>query len=213
MTAVRGRRQAYARFVGSLWVAVSVFYALFALTVAFEAIAAFAGLSDRDPGRAAPPLFIVHAVTGSIALTAIALQFRLTAPPGPSRRRLHRRLGTTYVITAITTSILSIGVIAGFRVDGRTKVLFLSEALLWLVTTVAAYRHIRRGRITKHRRWMIRSSALAVFFVSFSVWDPVMAATPLPAPTGYALAVLLAWSVNLLAAEIWIRARPAKHAR
>jgi hypothetical protein len=52
---------------------------------------------------------------------------------------------------------------------------------------------------------MIRSFALAAFFVTFSGWDPITAALPLKPATAFALAVLLGWSLNLAAAEVWIR--------
>lgn len=211
MAADDGRRRTSLRFAGSLWIAVSVLYSLFALAEAFAAIVAL--LTERDPERAVPPLFVVHAVTGSVALVVIAVQLRLAVPPGSARRRLHRGLGLTYVAAAVVTNVLSLGVVAGFRVDVLTKVFFLGEAVLWLVTTLVAYRHIRRGRVAEHRRWMIRSFALAAFFVSFGLWHPLMAAGPLPASTGYALAVLLAWAGNLLAAEIWIRVEGRKRER
>jgi hypothetical protein len=52
---------------------------------------------------------------------------------------------------------------------------------------------------------MIRSFALAAFFVAFGIWDPLTAALPLPPATAYTLAVVLAWLVNLTAAQVWIR--------
>ena len=52
---------------------------------------------------------------------------------------------------------------------------------------------------------MIRSYALAFFFVTFSLWVPLFASTSIPDAVGYPLAVLLSWSLNLAAAQVWIR--------
>jgi hypothetical protein len=41
--------------------------------------------------------------------------------------------------------------------------------------------------------------------ITGSLWPPLLAATALPHAIGYPLALFLSWSVNLLAAEWWIR--------
>jgi hypothetical protein len=41
--------------------------------------------------------------------------------------------------------------------------------------------------------------------VTGSLWPPILAATALPQAVGYPLALLLSWSLNLLAAQWWIR--------
>jgi hypothetical protein len=205
-TPTTDRRPRWLRVAGWLWVGVGAFYALFALTAAAAAVAELAGPADQVPTRAAPPFFIAHAVAGGLALLAVSLQMALAAPPPPSRRRLHRTLGTAYVVTAAVTSLLSLPVVAAFDVSPLAKAAFLGEAALWLLTTVVAFVHIRARRVARHREWMIRSFALAAFFVTFSLWDPVMAALPLSPDTGFAVAVLLGWTLNLAAAQVWIRA-------
>jgi len=201
----RAVRPRWLRVAGWLWVGVSVFYALFAFAVAAATVAALVASAGPESTRAAPPLFAAHAVTGGLALLAVSVQLLLAAPPPHTRRHRHRVLGTGYVLAVAATCMLSVPVVAAFRVDALTKASFLGEATLWLLTTAVAYARIRAGRVAQHREWMIRSFALAAFFVAFSLWDPVMAATPLDPATGYRTAVLLAWSLNLLAAEAWIR--------
>src|SRR5690606_31089715 len=91
------------------------------------------------------------------------------------------------------------------------KAAFLGEAALWLATTSIAYWHIRARRVGRHREWMLRSFALAAFFITFSLWDPLLAIatraeTGAPrAEAGFAVAVLLGWLVNLVVAEVWLR--------
>jgi len=187
-------------------VAVSIFYALFALSAAAQTAAALLGPTDTEPARAAPPLFVAHAATGAAALLAVSCQLGLLATPPTARQRtLHRALGRLYVMAAVLTSLLSLPVVVAFDVDNLTRAAFLGEAALWLITTLRAYTHIRAGRINDHREWMLRSFALAAFFITFSLWDPFLANLPLPPATAYAVAVLLGWLVNLVIAEIWIR--------
>ena len=52
---------------------------------------------------------------------------------------------------------------------------------------------------------MARSFSLTLFFVTFSLWVPGLHATALPPTISYTLGVFLSWSLNLLAAELWIR--------
>ncbi len=206
-TSLRPTRPRWRAVAGWLLVGVSVFYALFALAVAVETVAALAGLSEPAQPRSAPPMFVAHAVTGAVALLAASVQLGVLAtPPRPEQRGLHRALGRTYVLAAVLTILLTAPVVAGFGVDGLTRTAFYGEAIGWLGSTVVAYLHIRAGHVERHREWMIRSFAFTAFFITFSVWDPFMAALPMAPETAYLIAVLLAWVVNLAVAEVWIRA-------
>jgi uncharacterized membrane protein YozB (DUF420 family) len=86
--------------------------------------------------------------------------------------------------------------------------MFATESLLWFAATTIAYRRIRRGDVLEHRQWMIRSYALALFVVTFGILDPLLEGSTLPEDTGEAMALFLSWSLNLAAAELWIRRRP-----
>lgn len=68
---------------------------------------------------------------------------------------------------------------AFFDVSLPAKAAFAGESLLWFTTTTAAFQRIRHRRVLEHREWMIRSFSL-VFFVTFSLWPPILAATALP---------------------------------
>lgn len=187
-----------------LWIGITLFYVLFAFSEAAATALDLLGLTGRPATRSAPPIFVLHALTGGIALSAGSLQLTLVRLP-LNRRRLHKWLGLTYVVTACATSLLSLWVVAGFQVSAAAKAGFIAEAALWAGTTLTAYVSIRRRQTGAHREWMIRSFAVALFFMSFSLWDPIMEMTPLPAADAYALAVFLGWAVNLLLAETYIR--------
>jgi uncharacterized membrane protein len=189
------------------WAAVLIcaLYAAFALTMAMAAVLDWLDSGGHGTGRSAPPLFVLHAVSGAVALLAGSLQLRLATRLLRDRRALHRRLGQTYLWAAWTTGLSSLGVAAFFDVSLAAKTAFAGVSLLWLVTTTVAFLRIRRGNVGGHRDWMIRSFSLACFFVTGSLWPPILAATALPHAIGYPLALLLSWSLNLLAAEWWIR--------
>jgi hypothetical protein len=86
-------------------------------------------------------------------------------------------------------------------------------SLLWFTTTTVAFLRIRQGDVPRHREWMVRSFSLAFFFVTFSLWVPLLASTDLPDAIGYPLAVVLSWGLNLVAAEWWIRRTRSSHDR
>lgn len=134
-----------------------------------------------------------------------SLQLRLVTRLLGGRRQLHRRIGHTYLWAAWITSLSSLGVAAFFDVSVTAKAMFATTSLLWFATTTVAFLRIRQGRVRQHREWMLRSFALALFFVTGSLWPPILAATALPQGVGYPLALFLSWSLNLLAAEWWIR--------
>ncbi len=191
--------------VGWSLVAVCVLYGVFAVgTVAVEGAHMLRG---DGIGRAAPPLFLAHALAGGVALIAGPVQLRLARRMNPRRPAVHRRLGRTYVVAALVTSAGSVPVAAAFDVGTAAKIAFFLGSAAWFASTVAAVRAVRGHDVANHRRWMIRSVALAGFFVTFSLWTPLAAALPVPAAPGYAAAVLLSWALNLLIAEVWLRRR------
>jgi hypothetical protein len=51
----------------------------------------------------------------------------------------------------------------------------------------------------------VRSYSLSLFVVSFSILVPALVATPLPTPVSYPLGLALSTTLNLAAAELWIR--------
>jgi uncharacterized membrane protein len=197
------------------WTAVLVCaaYSLFALVAATAAVVDWLLSGAQGTGRSAPPLFVLHALSGAVALLAGSLQLRLAIRPLGRRRRRHRRLGRIYLWAAWTTSLSSLGVAAFFDVSMAAKAAFAGVSLLWFATTTAAFCRIRQGNVAAHREWMIRSFSLAFFFVTGSLWPPLLAATDLPQAIGYPLALLLSWSLNLLAAEWWIRRTRPNHPR
>jgi uncharacterized membrane protein len=191
-------------------VVVCVLFGFWGLSVAASEGLAMLGLAEGSPDRSAPPFFLAHAAVGGAALIAGSLQLRLADRLLRRRRRVHRAVGRIYLWAAWITSLAGLPVAASFHASLAGKLMFATESLLWFAATTIAYQRIRRGDVLAHRQWMIRSYALALFVVTFGVLDPLFEASALPENTGEATAVFLSWSLNLAAAELWIRrVRPA----
>lgn len=84
-------------------------------------------------------------------------------------RKLHRGMGKIYLIAILVASLLSIYM--AWTISIKTHFTWaLSLQVLsftWLATSFMAYRAIRKGRITQHREWMIRSYIVTFVFVAF----------------------------------------------
>jgi uncharacterized membrane protein len=155
------------------------------------------------PHRAAPIIFVLHALSGSLALIRGPLQFNHRILN--KKRNLHRVIGRIYVGAIWISSFGGLWSAIFFDVNLAAKVAFGVLAILWFSTTTMALLRIRGGKIAEHREWMLRSFSLSLFFVTFSFRVPGLASTNLPEAIGYPLAVLLSWSLNLLVGELWIR--------
>jgi uncharacterized membrane protein len=185
---------------GAAWAAVMVCVLFGAVAIAVGVKVGIDLIGGTNPGRAAPPLFILHAVTGGIALMTGAINLRVARPLLRRRPNAHRFIGRIYVYTAWITSLGSLFVVAGFDVGPLAKAAFTLEAVLWFAATTVAFHRIRTRRIRQHREWMIRSFALALFFVTGGVWLDAFEGSSL-----YPLSVFLSWAPNLAVAELWIR--------
>jgi hypothetical protein len=77
-------------------------------------------------------------------------------------------------------------------------------AILWLGTTIQAYRMIKRLDIANHRIWMIRSYALTLAAVTLRIDIPVGQIAGVPFADAYQVISWMCWVPNLVAAEWWI---------
>ncbi len=200
-------RDRFTRWSGKTWgvwgilAATCVVYGVFA-------IAAGIGLAETDKMRALPLPFQIHALAGGIALIAGIMQFN---PAIRTRSmRAHRRAGRIYVSSACLASIAAVLNAAFFDVSWAATLSFFLLGLSWLLSTLLAYRMIRKRDIVLHREWMLRSFFLAFFFVTFSFWVPILVGNSQGNGTAYFFAVTLSWVPNILFAEVWIRTTRAR---
>lgn len=182
---------------------VSIFYGLYALYMGVLEILHQLGILDDAKFRAAPLIFIVHALAGGVGLISGALQFNRTI--WSKRKPTHRFIGKIYVYAIWITSVAALWSAFVFDVTVPAKFAFGILAVFWFGSTTIAYLRIRKRRIQEHREWMFRSYSLSLFFVTFSFWVLGLTKSSLPYEFAYPLAVFLSWAVNLLIAEVWIR--------
>ena len=187
------------------WILFSVcaFYGAFAIYMAGLEILFLLGVVGEAVFRAAPLVFVVHALSGGAALISGPLQFN--EPLRRERPSAHRLIGCVYVGAILVSSVTALLLTTTFDVSLATKIALGGVALLWPATTVIALLRILERDVMRHREWMVRSFSLTLFFVSFSIWVPGLEATALPESISYPLGVFLSWSLNLLAAELWVR--------
>lgn len=189
---------------------------LIVLPAALIAAYAIAVLSSRALGPpfiyerlAQMPLVVIGHLGGSaIALVTGALQ--VNARLRNRYLNLHRWLGRTYVIA------VAIGGTSGFILATRsqgglvTHIGFGAMAASWLFTTALAWRYIRRGDQVEHRRWMLRSYAVAFGAVTLRIYLAACLAAGLPFVDVYQPISWASWVPNLLFVDWWLL-RPRKN--
>ncbi|HKN44228.1 MAG TPA: DUF2306 domain-containing protein [Propionibacteriaceae bacterium] len=198
-------------FLGWAGVAVCALYAGFGVYTAVLELLSLAGMVAPMPtGRAAPPVFVLHALTGSVALVCAALQLRLASRLLSSRPRVHRAIGRTYVLATWITSAGGMITVAFFDVSWPGNVVFAVWAISWSTATAVALQRVRAGRYGEHREWMLRSFALALVFMTFDLSRSAFASLGLPSTAVYPLGLLLSSAVSLAVAELALRASSAQ---
>lgn len=145
-----------------------------------------------------------HALFGSIALAAGALQFRRSLLV--NRPLVHRRAGVTYVVAATLTGVAGIYMSIYSFGGWLTHTGFGLLGFALVLTTAQAYRSIKRWDITAHRAWMLRSYALLFAAVTLRFELPLLVAvfqgdfTP-----AYQVVAWVSWVPNAIWAEWWIQ--------
>jgi len=90
---------------------------------------------------------------------------------------------------------------------------FALMATAWLGSTLVAWRAVRQRRYAAHRRWMIRSFALALSAVTLRLALLVPTAMQLDFLPIYRVTSWASWIINLLLAELWLRVTAASPAQ
>lgn len=142
--------------------------------------------------------FHTHIIWGGIALLTGWSQFvgrwRVHYP------HLHRRLGKLYVV-AVSISGLAALYIGIFATGGWVPSAgFIGLGLAWLGTTLAAWSHIRKKRIAKHRVMMIYSYAACLAAVTLRIYLPILVHFTGSFEKAYPVVAWLCWVPNLVAA-------------
>lgn len=196
-----------ARLAGAGWVLLALFalaMALYALRIPLVGERAFGELL-ADSFRARPWGIYPHAVFGALAIGLGPLQF---LPAVRRRRPLHRAIGRVWVVASLVVG--AVGLAMGLYAHGGAlaQTGFVGMGLGTLVATLLAVRHVRAGRIARHRAWMTRAYAMIFSAVTFRLWLPVL--VPLfggDFDAAYGASAWLSWAGNLAVAEGLLRSR------
>lgn len=148
--------------------------------------------------------FYLHISFGGIALLSGFSQF--IKKLRDSSITLHRTLGKIYLVSVAASGVSGL-YIAMFATGGIISILgFSSLSMMWLFTSLQAYRAIRNRDIQKHQHWMIRSYALCFAAVTLRLWAPLLQfGFGMEFTIAYRAVSWLSWLPNLLLAEIIIR--------
>jgi uncharacterized membrane protein len=156
-------------------------------------------------------LTMIHIIPGLLFVVLGPLQFvRRLRSRTP---QLHRWTGRTFVtlglIIGATALVMSPHAIGGANETAATMLF----ATVFLFALVKGLLSIRQGKVAQHREWMIRAFAIGL---AVATARPIMGAffatrsiTHLTPHDFFGTAFWLAFTVHLIAAEVWINyARP-----
>jgi len=158
-----------------------------------------------------PPAFILHTSFGGLALLLASWQF-----VGWLRRNqpaIHRWTGRAYVGCSLISGVAAYPVAFGTIAGPIASAGFALMATAWLGSTLVAWRAVRQRRYAAHRRWMIRSFALALSAVTLRLALLVPIELQLNFMPIYRVTSWASWIVNLLLAELWLRVTAASPAQ
>lgn len=184
----------------------------------------FAGIRFADMAGDAPPVgkfevryvehpwvAIAHIVPGLLFVTLAPLQF--VARIRQRHIRLHRALGRMLIGCAALSGVFALA--AAFRfpafggVSTQSATVFFGVILLFSLGK--ALHHIRRREVSRHREWMIRAFALALGVAGIRIIIGLFQAlTDLGFEQVFGTAFWMAFSINLVIAEVWINVTRAR---
>lgn len=147
--------------------------------------------------------FFVHVFTAIAVLPAGLTQFSKYVRK--HYRDLHRGAGYIYAVVVVLLAGPS-GFVIGVYANGgiTSQIAFCLLAVLWIYFTYKAVATIRVRKAGEHRRWMIRSFALALSAITLRAWKYAIVAAFEPRPMDvYMIVAWLGWVLNLAVAE-WI---------
>lgn len=210
--AVRGGRA----LTGLAWAGV---WLLITVIVVFLVIRVTSDIGDLSSGRVPPEgdfdrryvlnpwIAYLHIIPGTLYLLGAPFQFSTRI----RRRRIrwHRRLGRVLIpagwITAVFAIVVGLVMPFGLFAEASATVVFGSYFLLSLTL---AYRAVKSGDITTHRRWMIRAFAVGVGVGMIRIVIGVGEAFGIGMAESFGAAFWIAFVILALLGEVWLRLRP-----
>ena len=158
-----------------------------------------------------PTVVAMHVVLGGVYLALAPFQFvkRIRSRHLAYHRRIGRLLVAIGVVVGATALFMGLVIPKGGWPERVVIGLF---GTVFLVALVKGFVHVRAGRVSFHREWMIRAFAIGLAIATTRlIFFPALLITmtdPTDRRFGTLLAVALAvaFVLNVCVAELWIRA-------
>jgi len=185
------------------------------LLALFVALVATRYLMPGMPGGAPPvmanrfadPFLPIHAAAAALALFIGPFQF--WGRRDGRRAVWHRLSGALYMAAFLIGSAAGLVLAVGTTSGPVAAAGFGLLAVFSLFTTGQGLRAVLAGRYAEHRRWMIRSFALALAAVTLRLYLPLAAALGQDFTPAYVVISWLCWVPNLILAEwLFVPRRP-----
>lgn len=194
-----------------LWQLCFAWFFILMLTItlkysSFDSNVAFLQIKQTEVNSIPPYLFIfyMHVCSGIFSLLAGFTQFNnriLT-----NKKGVHKVMGKLYVVIVLLLAAPS-GFFIGLFANGGlyAKISFVVLAVLWFYFTLKAFLEIKKRNILMHKKWMLRSFALAFSAITLRLWKVILVYLFHPAPMDvYQVIAWLGWVPNLLVIEYYI---------
>jgi hypothetical protein len=187
---------------GRVWVPVLIFLCV---AVGLYAISFVAGRAFGDEvaaNDAGYVMLLIHAAASGLALTLGPWQFVYAIRV--RRPAMHRAIGKAYIVACLVGGVSGVVLALGTAQGPVARWGFFGLAIAWLATTVLAYVTARRRDFSNHRKWMIRSLALAFAAVTLRIYLPASLMSGVPFAEAYPIIAWACWVPNLIVADLYI---------
>lgn len=154
-----------------------------------------------------PVLAYLHIIPGAVYL--LGAPFQVSRRFRSANYPRHRRLGRLVLVAGLVTGAMAIvvGVVMPFGGFAETSASTVF-GIYFVAALALAYGAIRSGRVTEHRRWMIRAFALGTGVGLIRVVIGVGEALGIGIAASFGAAFWIAFVTMAVVAEIWLRLRP-----
>ena len=124
----------------------------------------------------------------------------------------HRRIGRVALAAGLTSGVFAL-LFGFFQSFGGTVQASASVVFgVWFLTSLLlAYRAVRRGDITTHRRWMIRAFAVGVAVGTIRIWIGLFEGFGMfETRDAFGVAFWISFALHAAVAELWLYWRPSQ---
>jgi hypothetical protein len=146
-------------------------------------------------------LTFFHIIPAALLIVLMPLQFVARLRP-----RWHRWSGRILLALGFVVGITALIMTYTMAIGGANEIAVITlYATLFLIFLALGFRNIRRGRVARHREWMIRAFGVALgIAVTRPIVGAFFAARRMAPQEFFGIAFWLGFTITLLGAEAWI---------